>query len=269
MNCPICSEQIEISDKNYGAMFTCPHCSGVYYINLIGDFEVAQHEPMVDEFHAVGTNFSNSETSTQNQFSNPEIAPLMNSSDLIAADNVYEGTQLNQISNEPEVNNHFHSENNQWQQTTDQSEPQADYSQSEQLQSGQMNVPEEEAGMPEQNQSAQNYNFDQPLDQMLEQSQTLSDAFVASDANEESQVELSQGQFYQLEISGIDTAQIRDLVLEALNDRKLQIELQQLASEIQNGTLVIRGLNAVKCAVIVQRLIYVDVQMNWSRYDQE
>ena len=42
--CPSCLQPIEILDKHLGALFTCPHCSAVYFISLSGLPEVETPE---------------------------------------------------------------------------------------------------------------------------------------------------------------------------------------------------------------------------------
>lgn len=37
--CPSCRKDIEISDTNLGSLYTCSHCSAVYFINFDGDPE--------------------------------------------------------------------------------------------------------------------------------------------------------------------------------------------------------------------------------------
>lgn len=42
--CPNCHQSIEIEDKHLGTLFTCPHCSAVYFIDWSGQPELATHE---------------------------------------------------------------------------------------------------------------------------------------------------------------------------------------------------------------------------------
>lgn len=51
--CPSCQRPVEILDQHFGALFTCPHCQAVYFIDWQGQPEMAQHdnqdEPIVSE----------------------------------------------------------------------------------------------------------------------------------------------------------------------------------------------------------------------------
>lgn len=277
-------------------MFTCPHCSGVYYINLSGEFEIAQHEPVLaDTFelnqqtqanlHIDSVNGSMNEMPAGSIDLNSEGigVSLMSEQGLIAADNVYEGTQLShpqfEQQNQLNMNNDFQmhpidtsSEDNQLSSDMNHfsvDEPNVQPSNAYlQPTESQVNMTDKSHSDNFQaSQTQDNYNFDQPLDQVLQQSQNSSDAIETTDISDEPNLSHEAGQWYQLTISGIDTVQIRELIEEALIDQKLKIDLNQLLSEIIDGQLVIKGLNAVKCSVIAQRLIYVDVKFDWSRYE--
>lgn len=51
--CPSCQRPVEILEQHFGALFTCPHCQAVYFIDWQGQPEIAQHdnqnEPVVNE----------------------------------------------------------------------------------------------------------------------------------------------------------------------------------------------------------------------------
>lgn len=51
--CPSCQRPVEILDQHFGALFTCPHCQAVYFIDWQGQPEMAQHdnhdEPIVSD----------------------------------------------------------------------------------------------------------------------------------------------------------------------------------------------------------------------------
>ena len=49
MNCPNCNNSVEVLEKNYGALFTCPQCQAVYFINFDGQ---AEYSEMNDEHAA-------------------------------------------------------------------------------------------------------------------------------------------------------------------------------------------------------------------------
>lgn len=44
MDCPSCHKDIEISEQNYGALFACPECQAVYFINFDGQPEYSEQD---------------------------------------------------------------------------------------------------------------------------------------------------------------------------------------------------------------------------------
>ena len=44
MNCPSCHNEVEVLERNYGALFTCPKCQAVYFVNFEGQPEFS-NEP--------------------------------------------------------------------------------------------------------------------------------------------------------------------------------------------------------------------------------
>lgn len=71
---------------------------------------------------------------------------------------------------------------------------------------------------------------------------------------------------YTLMISGIDTAAVRDSLREALTDRKLMWDTDQIIRSIRNGRLQIENVSAVKAYVLVSRLRNLPVQIKWEQY---
>lgn len=39
MICPSCQNEVQVSERNYGALFTCPQCQAVYFVNFEGQPE--------------------------------------------------------------------------------------------------------------------------------------------------------------------------------------------------------------------------------------
>lgn len=42
--CPNCTQQIDINEKQFGALFTCPHCQSIYYVGWDGKPEFSGKE---------------------------------------------------------------------------------------------------------------------------------------------------------------------------------------------------------------------------------
>lgn len=71
---------------------------------------------------------------------------------------------------------------------------------------------------------------------------------------------------YDLTIEGIDTADIRGEIREALVDRKFVWDVDAILRTTENGRLHIRGLTAVKAVVLIQRLAYLPVHVSWEQH---
>jgi len=89
------------------------------------------------------------------------------------------------------------------------------------------------------------------------------ESFASSDATSRSH----DGNLrYTLKISGVDTADLRKELLEALTDRKFLWDAEAILKTIRNGELKIVDLNAVKAAVLVARLKSLPFQVSWEQY---
>lgn len=42
MQCPECKKQVSVSEQQYGALFTCPECMAVYFVNFDGEPEYGE-----------------------------------------------------------------------------------------------------------------------------------------------------------------------------------------------------------------------------------
>ncbi len=69
-----------------------------------------------------------------------------------------------------------------------------------------------------------------------------------------------------LTISGIDTADLRNLVYEALLDKKFLWDADGMIKSVQSGQLFIQDLPSVKAAVLLLRLKNVPVSVSWEQH---
>lgn len=77
---------------------------------------------------------------------------------------------------------------------------------------------------------------------------------------------VTEGLRYDLEITGIDTADLRREVMESLMDKKLGWNVEELMARISAGSLTLKGLTAVKAHVVVQRLKTLPLEMRWDQH---
>ncbi|MEK6774083.1 MAG: hypothetical protein AABY64_09085 [Bdellovibrionota bacterium] len=70
---------------------------------------------------------------------------------------------------------------------------------------------------------------------------------------------------YNLTIKGIDLSHLHEQIVEALSDPKFNWQVAEMMSKIQNGTLVLESLSPAKTVVLVQRLKYLPVEIQWRQ----
>lgn len=100
ISCPSCHKSVEILDKHVGTLFTCPHCSAVYFIDFSGQPEMAQHEvesdvgiekesPIAFESFAQDQNFQEQQVdNSTNNFSSEQPSELHEHQEFDAASEV-------------------------------------------------------------------------------------------------------------------------------------------------------------------------------------
>jgi hypothetical protein len=71
---------------------------------------------------------------------------------------------------------------------------------------------------------------------------------------------------YHLEVLGIDTASLKQALVEAIDDKKLGLNADQLMQSLRGGRLKISNISPVKCAIIVQRLKSLPIDLRWEQY---
>ena len=70
---------------------------------------------------------------------------------------------------------------------------------------------------------------------------------------------------FELTITEIDRADLRTAVLNAMGDPRLSLSPRELAQDIKGGVLVLPGLNAARCSLLVSRLQHVNVRLRWRQ----
>lgn len=71
---------------------------------------------------------------------------------------------------------------------------------------------------------------------------------------------------YNLRVTGIDTADIREAFREAITDRKLMWDTEQILRTIRNGEVEIASVAATKAHVVITRLRSLPVRVSWEQY---
>lgn len=115
----------------------------------------------------------------------------------------------------------------------------------------------------------ENAEFAEP-DSPLEVPPPVTDSFESEDisnlATAIDQRGTLDGLRYNLEISGIDTSDLRREVFEALLDKKLGWDTEEVVNSIEAGVLELKSVTAVKAQVVVQRLKVLPLKIRWEQY---
>ena len=90
---------------------------------------------------------------------------------------------------------------------------------------------------------------------------------VVAFGNSELSSSQTGGILYDIYLSGIDTAEIREEIRLHIEDKKFLWNVEDLLRSIKNGRLIIRRVNAVKTAIFIQRIKHLDIDIQWKQHE--
>jgi len=223
--CPACHSEIEITSQHYGTLFTCPKCSGVFFVDWGGQPEVPGEEPVTGNTPVYSEAPVEEEIQNLDTHYEPTPLPMMaGSSDF-------------QIEN-PEPEQYPEQEMEAPILSDDEASP---YDFAQPL--GQIQTPVQD-----------------PTEPTTSDSSDLSD--IADFGNADlGQAAFN----YTLTISGIDSGVLRAQIQEAITDTKFGWNVIQMMTQIKGGVLTIRSVNAVKASILMQRVKYLPVKISWRQ----
>lgn len=70
--------------------------------------------------------------------------------------------------------------------------------------------------------------------------------------------------FFDITISGIDSKDIREEILESLDNDKLKLEHESFPKKIRDGVLKLHQIPAVKAFIIIQTLSHLKCELDWE-----
>lgn len=89
---------------------------------------------------------------------------------------------------------------------------------------------------------------------------------LADFGNSEGSVAREGAYRFNLTVMGIDSAEIKVEVKDALSDGRFLWDIEAMFNEMADGVLVIKDLSAVKSALVVQRLKILPVDIKWEQH---
>lgn len=96
-------------------------------------------------------------------------------------------------------------------------------------------------------------------------SNDLQDFAITDYANSQISGAQSGAFVYNIKISDIDSKEIKDMLLEALDDSRFGWDAHVLVSQIKSGELMLNQISAVKSSVLVSRLKSLPLQVSWQQ----
>lgn len=108
------------------------------------------------------------------------------------------------------------------------------------------------------------YGANPPVPRPSPDSPDLSD--IARFGNSDASTSRDGSLRYNLHIRGIDTSDIRDAFREAITDRKLVWDIEQILRSMRNGEVHITNIPAPKAFIVISRLRNLPVQIDWEQY---
>lgn len=192
------------TDAQYGSLYTCPRCEGIYFLGFDG----------LPETNSI-------ENSAENAVSSEIISPT---------------TESEPRENEHNFTNFLPADN----------------------QVPGLDVPP----LPNLNQNIESAPFENfEVQQLQEQSPQQSLQEIVDYGNSDQFV--SGPLSYDLLIEGIDLADLKKKLLEALDDKRLGFDQNSIAKKIKLGQLKLKSLSPVQASIIVNRIKFFGLKISW------
>ena len=234
MICPNCQKEQKVTEQNYGALFTCPTCQSVYFVNFDGQpeyGEMSQEEVTPEPEPYQQTVIASEKTQ------------IHDAATTIGHSNYNQNVDLQPLETagfEPEQ---------------EVAEPYAAYDNSLMNSYQAAAEPEEESPNP----------F-----QQKEKPAPISSGNAFADIAQEisdfgnADTQLSSLN-YDLQVSGIDTAETKNLFQEAIEDSKFAWDAIEIMKSIKNGKVLIRRISPVKAYLLAKRIQFLDIEKVWKQ----
>ncbi|MBY0554463.1 hypothetical protein K2P97_08040 [bacterium] len=290
MICPNCQTEVEVTEQHYGALFTCPSCQAVYFINFdgkpeFGDVEVpadinfggpaadvppAQESAPPAEVASQVQDYNNTDLNNGSGFE-ASLEPLVDSVDMVAFDNKLDD-QFNNLDNS--LNNDFNTPmDNSYESPIGDvsgSEPQPtseEVQQATESQSAEQPMPDTDFSNTDANPfeaMAASPELAAKPAASAKKNNSFSDAAKEISAYGNTEVQLA-GLNYDLKIVGLDTQETMKLFKEAIEDSKFGWDVNELMKTVKNGEIQFSRLSPVKAYILAKRIQFLDIEKQWKQ----
>lgn len=251
MQCPSCHKEVSVQDKDVGALFTCPQCRSVYFINFDGTPEYGDvDQPSAEELEKL----QNQSIPEKKKKKKKSKADETEAEELEAQSAGFEmevpATEMSpvdtpafEIQSDPAP---FTLEEQPTETFPIEPEPQP--------------IPFE--ALPTESPSIENISYEAPQTTSGQDFSSIANE-IESFGNRETSV---AGISYDLEITGLDTKQSQELLREAIDDARFGWHPEDIVREIRTGTCRLKNLTPVQAFVIARRIQFIDVDMKWTQH---
>lgn len=254
MQCPSCQKEVSVQDKDVGALFTCPQCRSVYFINFDGTPEYGDvDQPSAEELQKLQSvpekkpkKKKNKKDESQTEAEAMEAVEAQASGfemEVPAMEMAPVDTPAFEIQSEP-----------------------APFSLEEPVVENFQTEPEPEPipfeALPTESPSIENISYEAPQATSAQDFSSIANE-IESFGNRETSV---AGISYDLEITGLDTKQSQELLREAIDDARFGWHPDDIVREIRTGTCHLKNLTPIQAFVIARRIQFIDVQMKWKQH---
>jgi uncharacterized Zn finger protein (UPF0148 family) len=255
MNCPSCGTKI---DADFG-MISCPMCSNVFMVEMDGTIQELKEESISDSVEEISSFGSEPTADGSDHFMSMEessadpvesFEPAESSETFEELDASSSTIEESPLEESPQEIQHEYMSGELDTTAVDESVVDAP----EDLEANVDPVEEE-------NVYSENFidDFNNPQSNELDPLGVV--AFDESAASN-----TAEGiYYYDLKIMGLDSGQIRQSVIDALNDPRFDWVGDELKNKISGGELILENLNPVKAVLAVIRLQPLDVDLTWEQ----
>jgi hypothetical protein len=244
MICPSCNKDQKVTEHNFGALYTCPACKAVYFINFDGQPEYG--EVSSEDYEAANNLQKDAAKSVTPPSDNPEpfpdagLEPLMSvteSADSMMGGTPESGSYLSELLGDAANAGANPFEMNQATPEPVQAPP------------APRTQPRPPAVAPKPAATGGNLFADI--------AQEISD-FANTDSN-------LAGLNYDLTVSGIDTQETKELFKEAIEDSKFAWDAIEIMKSMKHGRIVIQKMSPAKAFLLAKRIQFLDIERTWKQ----
>lgn len=251
MQCPSCQKEVSVQDKDVGALFTCPQCRSVYFINFDGTPEYGDvDQPSAEELEKL----QNQSVPEKKKKKKKSKTDETEAEELEAQSASFE-TEVPVMEMAPVEAPAFEMQSDPAPFTLEEAQATETF----QMEPEPEPIPFE--ALPTETPSIENISYESPQTTTGQDFSSIASE-IESFGNRETSV---AGISYDLEITGLDTKQSQELLREAIDDARFGWHPEDIVREIRTGTCHLKNLTPVQAFVIARRIQFIDVDMKWKQ----